>query len=454
VDLDPLSLFRDLDANDALAVAVSGGSDSLALLLLADTFVRRHRPALRLTAITVDHGLRPESAAEAAWVAGFCRERNIAHETMIWRGDKPKAGLAAAAREARYGLLADAAQRAGACVVLVGHTLDDQAETLAMRAARAEGAGLAGMARATLFDGRVWIARPLLRLRRQALRDWLAARGIEWIDDPSNDNPAYERVRVRKALTDADVERLGAEARRQALARQALAESAAAWIGRFASRPVPGLLRLDTAFPDTDGDTREAAIISLRALLATTGGTPRLPDRARVEALMRRLAGGAPMRATLSRTAVDARRAGIFIRREARDLPSVSLGAAPVLWDGRLRAFAASGPEGWHIGPLGIEGAARFPADVQGDATPALVRAARAAQPALFCGKILIGPVFPPSSAGNGVPAVPAVAPFARFLPGFDRPLAAALHRLAGAPALPAPPWPEHIDPRMNGIDA
>lgn len=447
MDLDPLSLFRDLDAGDTLAVAVSGGSDSLALLLLADAFVRRHRPALRLIAVTVDHGLRPESAAEAAWVVAFCRERGIAHETAVWQGDKPRTGLAAAAREARYRLLADAAQRAGASTILPGHTLDDQAETLAMRAARAEGVGMAGMARATLFDGRVWIVRPLLGLRRQALRDWLGQRGVEWIDDPSNDNPAYERVRVRKALTHAEVERLGTEARRQALARQALTERAAAWIGRFASRPAPGLLRLDPAFPDAGDDAHEAATLALRALLATAGGAPRLPDRASVETLLRRLADGAPMRATLSRAAVDARRAGVFLRREARNLPFVPLGAEPVLWDGRLRAAAAPGAHDLRIGPLGHEGAARFPAEAQADVPPALARAAQAAEPALFSGKTLIGPVLAPSAASDSALAAPAVAPFARFLPGFDRPLAAALHRLAGAPALPSPPWPEHIGP-------
>ncbi|MCO5158789.1 MAG: tRNA lysidine(34) synthetase TilS [Aquamicrobium sp.] len=452
MDLDPLSLFRDLDAGAVLAVAVSGGSDSLALLLLGHDFVRRHRPALRLTAVTVDHGLRPESAAEAAWVAAFCRQRGIAHETVVWQGDKPETGLAAAAREARYRLLADAAQRAGASTILAGHTLDDQAETLAMRAARAEGAGqvgagLAGMARATLFDGRVWIARPLLRTRRQALRDWLGRRGVEWIDDPSNDNPAYERVRVRKALAHAEVETLGAEARRQALARQALAERAAAWIGRFASRPAPGLLRLDPAFADDDDDAREAAILALRALLATAGGTPRLPDRARVETLLRRLADGAPMRATLSRAAVDTRRAGVFLRREARNLPFVPLGAGPVLWDGRLRATAAPGAHDLHIGPLGHDGAARFPAETQAGVPPALVRAAWAAEPALYSGRTLIGPLLAPAAAGDSVPASPTAAPFARFLTGFDRPLAAALQRLAGAPALPSPPWPEHIGP-------
>jgi len=435
VDLDPFSLFHDLDAGDALAVAVSGGSDSLALLLLAHEFLRRHRPATRLLAVTVDHGLRPASAAEAAQVAAICRRHGIAHETALWQGTKPATGLAAAAREARYRLLADAARRAGASAVLVGHTLDDQAETVAMRAARGEGAGLAGMARATLFDGRVWIVRPLLAARRHALRRWLAGRGIDWIDDPSNDDPAYERVRTRQRLGDDEIAALAAQAEAQGRRRQIMAEKAAALLERFASRPAPGLLRLDPAFLASPPDERDAAILALRALLATAGGAPRLPDAARAEALFDRLRT-TPLRATLSRAAIDAREAGIFLRREARDLPVLALDGTAAIWDGRLRIAAGSHAPGFGVRPLGHETAAR-----EADAPPALVRAALAAEPALFRGETLVGPL----PAAPGVEAARAVAPYARFLPGFDYPLAAALQRLVGAPTLPTPPWRGHI---------
>ena len=434
VDLDPLSLFRDLDAGPALAVAVSGGSDSLALMLLADEFLRRHRPQTRLLAVTVDHGLRPESTAEAARVASLCRRHGIAHETALWQGDKPATGRAAAAREARYRLLADAAQRAGASAILVGHTLDDQAETVAMRAARGEGSGLAGMARATLFDGRAWIVRPLLAARRQALRRWLGERGVDWIDDPSNDDPAYERVRTRRRLGEDEIAALAARAEAHGLVRQAMAEKAATLIDRFASRPAPGLLRLDPAFLAVSPDERDAAILALRALLATAGGTPRLPDTTRANTLFDGLANG-PLRATLSRAAIDARPAGIFLRREARGLPVVALDGATLLWDGRLRVAAGSHAGGFCIRPLGHDTAAP-----EAKAPPALVRAALAAEPGLFRDETLVGPL----PAAGDIPAAGTVAPYARFLPGFDFTLAAALHRLIGAPAPTLPPWRGH----------
>jgi tRNA(Ile)-lysidine synthase len=424
-DFDPVSLFHDLDASDALAVAVSGGSDSLALLLLADDYLRHHRPRTRLLAITVDHGLRPASAAEADEVAAFCAARGIAHETVRWQGDKPASGLAAAAREARHRLLADKATRFGAGIVLTGHTRDDQAETVAMRAARGEGSGLAGLARATLFDGRVWFARPLLCIRRQALREWLGQRGIGWIDDPSNDDPGYERVRTRRSLGENEVAALAARAQDEGRRREAMAESAAALVARFAGQPAPGLLRLDHGFFDADEAT---ATLARRALLATAGGAPRLPDEARVKALFERLQQE-PLRATLSRAVIDARRAGVFLHREARDLPSIAVTGEAQLWDGRRRIAVTSPAPGYTIRPLGPDAV-----PIAAEAPPALIRAAMAAEPGLYRGGAFV----------SALSAVPAVAPCARFLPGFDHPLAEALHRLVGAPALPRPPWRRH----------
>lgn len=468
MDLDPSPLFRDLETGERPVVAVSGGSDSLALLLLAHDYLSRHRPSARLLAVTVDHGLRPGSAAEAARVASLCRALGIAHETVAWRGEKPRTGLAAAAREARYRLLADAAARAGATLVLTGHTLDDQAETLAMRAMRGEGAGhegpgMAGMARATLFDNRVWIARPLLPLRRQALRAWLRGRGVEWIDDPSNENPAYERARVRRQLSAGESAVLAARAQERGVARLALARQAAALVARHATRAAPGLLRLERALFDAATQDREAATLALRVALAAAGGASRLPDLARVEALHDRLAQGGPLRATplratplratplratLSRAVVDARKNGVFIRREARDLPAVPLDGATILWDGRWRVTAAAEPAGLSVGPLGRAAAKALAAKSEAPhapAPPALVLAALAAQPALFAGGSLVGPPSGPDGATHGVSAIPIVAPFARFMPAFEEPLAAVFAALVGAPPPPAGPWRGHI---------
>lgn len=436
MSLDPFPLFRDIDAGRGLVAAVSGGGDSLALLLLLHDFLHRHDSAARLLAVTVDHGLRPESADEARQVASLCAARGIAHETAVWRGAKPAAGLGAAAREARYGLLADAAARVSADTILTGHTLDDQAETLAMRAARGEGAGLAGMARQTLLEGRAWIVRPLLGTRRQALRHWLAAQDVAWIDDPTNENPAFERARVRRALSETEIGELARRAQAEGVARRVLARVAASLVDRFARRPSPGLLRLDHALFGPEADPK-ASVLALRALLAAAGGTPHLPDRSRAEALHARLAAGERLRVTLSRAVVDARRDGVYLLREARDLPRVALSAGEeTIWDGRYRVAAPSRPGRWTVASPGSEKADEAGGEVAG-VPRSLVRAACAAGPVLYSAG---------EAAGLHVSAVPVVAPYARFLPGFDLDLAAALGRLVGAPALPAAPWKHHID--------
>src|SRR4051794_29062019 len=150
-------LFADWKAAPAIVLAVSGGPDSIALMWLAARWRRALARGPRLIAVTVDHGLRSEAAREARDVKRVARSLDIPHRTLRWTGTKPKTGLPAAAREARYRLLAQAARKSGATHILTAHTRDDQAETLLMRMLHGSGiAGLAGMARETEREG-VWL---------------------------------------------------------------------------------------------------------------------------------------------------------------------------------------------------------------------------------------------------------------------------------------------------------
>jgi tRNA(Ile)-lysidine synthase len=201
-DGEASALFRGLESLPGLVLAVSGGPDSTALLVLAARWAKRRKRGPKLIAVTIDHGLRPEAAREAATVKRLSRRLGVAHRTLRWGGDKPKTGLQEAARLARYRLLAQAAVRAGYEHVLTAHTLDDQAETVLFRLARGSGVfGLAGMARAAPLPagsaGAIFLVRPLLHLPKARLIATLDAAGIGYSDDPSNRDPRFTRARLR-----------------------------------------------------------------------------------------------------------------------------------------------------------------------------------------------------------------------------------------------------------------
>ncbi|AZQ66398.1 tRNA lysidine(34) synthetase TilS [Silicimonas algicola] len=182
-----------------LGVAVSGGSDSMALLNLIVAGATARDVEVR--AVTVDHGLRPEAKDEAAMVAAFCSSLGIPHDTLPWSGWDGRGNLQAMARQARYGMIREWASAGGVDLVALGHTLDDQAETVLMHLARRSGVdGLAGMAERFERDGLPYV-RPLIGQQRRNLRAYLEEHGIRWCDDPSNDDVSFERVRARRALS-------------------------------------------------------------------------------------------------------------------------------------------------------------------------------------------------------------------------------------------------------------
>jgi tRNA(Ile)-lysidine synthase len=193
-------LFADWKSAPAIVLAVSGGPDSMALMWLA----ARWRSALargpRLIAVTVDHGLRTEAAREARDVKRLARSLEVPHRTLRWTGAKPKTGLPAAARAARYRLLAQAARSNGATHILTAHTRDDQAETLLMRMLRGSGiAGLAAMTRVSEREG-LWLARPLLDVSKAQLVATLNRARINFADDPTNRDVSYTRPRLRALM--------------------------------------------------------------------------------------------------------------------------------------------------------------------------------------------------------------------------------------------------------------
>jgi len=284
-------LFADWKAAPAIVLAVSGGPDSVALMWLAARWRRTLARGPRLVAVTVDHGLRAEAKAEARDVKRLARALDLPHRTMRWTGAKPKTGLPAAARAARYRLLAQAARASGATHILTAHTRDDQAETLLMRLLRGSGiAGLAAMARQSERDG-VLLARPFLHVSKSQLIATLKKAKLGFADDPTNRDLNFTRPRIRTlmpvlAAEGGDTRNLARLASRLARANQAVevlvdgAERYLALRDREASRPQPGAGAKAFKAKIFDAKTFDARIFDAEAFVA-------MPEEIRLRLLKR-----------------------------------------------------------------------------------------------------------------------------------------------------------------------
>jgi tRNA(Ile)-lysidine synthase len=198
-------LCPDLSAEKSIAVALSGGGDSMALAWLLSRWAARYR--VRLHALTVDHGLRAEAAAEAKQAAEWVACWEVTHKILKWRGDKPKTRIQEAARKARYRLLSDYCRKNKIKYLFLAHQANDQAETILFRFAKGSGLdGLAGMAPLQEYENAVTLVRPLLDVTHESLIQTCKAARISWIEDISNVSDLYARVRIRKSM-----EVLGAE---------------------------------------------------------------------------------------------------------------------------------------------------------------------------------------------------------------------------------------------------
>ncbi len=392
----------------AVGVAVSGGGDSVALLLLVQHWAAE--AGRRVEAATVDHGLRPEAAAEAAGVARLCARLGVRHATLAWTGWDGHGNLQAAARDARRALLAGWARGRGLAAVALGHTCDDQAETFLMRLARGSGVdGLAAMAGTSRAEGVPWL-RPLLGLRRAALRAWLAEAGIGWVEDASNDDPAFARVRAREALGPLAAlglgpERLAATAARMARARVAL-EAATAALARDCAAPGPaGDLILDpgplAAAPE------ELRLRLVAAALVWASGARVRPRLATTEAAVAAVLGqGLGHGVTAHGCVLRPWRGRVAVRREpARVGAPVPVDA---IWDGRWEVRGAAG-DGLRIGALGVAGLAARP----GWRETGLAREALLATPGVWRdGRLVAAPVLETGGAVVARRVAPLPAPW------------------------------------------
>lgn len=353
------ALDRRLSRHDPapVAVALSGGGDSLALLHLAATWAAGR--GRRLLALTVDHRLHPDSGTWAAFAGAAARRLGADWRALVWDGPRPAVGLPATARQARHRLLAEAARAAGARVILLAHTADDRAEAAWMRAAGLRVGDPVPWSPSPVWpEGRgLMLLRPLLNARRAELRTWLASRGETWLEDPANADPRHPRARARAALAGAPPPSPPVERAPIDLSAVRFGAAGAAW--------------LPADFP------------ALGAALLCVAGTDRPPRGDALARLRARLDAGAPFRATLAGCRVAFDGTGLLLAREPgrHGLPDLSLPVGePVVWDGRFEVRA--GEPGWRIGPLAGRAAALQPADRQAlRRVPAL---ARPAAPVLF----------------------------------------------------------------------
>ncbi len=356
-------MLDQLAPKGRLGFAVSGGGDSMALLAMGHVWAQR--TGHDIAAVTVDHGLRPESATEAQIVAAYCASLGISHQILKTRPLGAQGNLQAEARNARYGLMSEWAQDNGVGAISLGHTMDDQAETVLLRLARGSGVdGLAAMAPVRHWLGIDWL-RPMLDLRRACLRDWLTARGIAWADDPTNDDDHYDRVKARQALSSLaplgiDAEGLTETATRLRAQRDALDTVTEKHLARTVAWGEFGQATLDiAAFEAIDPEIARRALSRLLKHISARDYPPR--HRALAQ-LMQDLHSPNFKGATLGGCIVQSNGTHRLICREPA---SVQTQRAP--WTGKAtwdRRWTITGPAGadLQIGALGAPGLAHLKA--------------------------------------------------------------------------------------------
>lgn len=343
--------FAPLLGERHAALAVSGGCDSTALMHLASRWARTNHPGLTLSVLTVDHGLRAEAAGEAEQVARWAAALGLAHHTLRWTVDaRPESGLQAKARAARYGLMASWCRQAGAGMLLTAHTLDDQAETVLMRLARTTSPESLTAIRPRGAWGELPLLRPLLATRRHALRSYLMGLGQAWIEDPSNADTRFERVRTRQALALAGTnvvtpERLAGLAAKSARAADLLECLATRWIALWLREEDAGICHLPAdRFSTLPQALAERILAKVVAHYGSGQSRPEAAELRRLAVWARATAG--PVRCTLAGAVLGKRKAGIWVTREAARIPPqpvIVTEEGKLLWDNRFLIESAPG---------------------------------------------------------------------------------------------------------------
>jgi tRNA(Ile)-lysidine synthase len=361
-----LAAVGGFEPRPLIAVATSGGPDSLALAILADRWASRKGGVA--WALIVDHGLRPESACEAKMVADWLAARQIPHVVLTWHGGKPATGIQAAARAARYRLLAEWCGERGCLHLLLAHHRDDQAETYLIRRRAGSGPyGLAAMSAVRELP-QLRLVRPLLGVAKARLVALLDAEGQEYLRDPSNRNPAFERSRLRMQTAGAIIESSAREARAMGLARLVGERDLAALLARAVALHPGGFALLDPGPVAAAGELGERALGRVAAVIG--GGDYPLRGK-RLARLRETFDDRQPRARTLGGCRFVPWRGRVFALRETvRSMPPLSLApGASALWDRRFAAtLPASAREPVTVGQLGTAGVAELPRDtVAGD---------------------------------------------------------------------------------------
>ncbi|SMO93595.1 tRNA lysidine(34) synthetase TilS [Ruegeria faecimaris] len=365
-----------------LGVAVSGGGDSVALLSLLKHIAQEEQ--VELFVATVNHNLRPEAVAEADWVAQLAQGLGLPHETLHWQGWDQTGNLQDRARQARYQLLSDWARDKQIGAIALGHTADDQAETMLMRLARAAGVtGLSGMPAMRNYQG-IMLLRPMLGVTRQQLRDYLAKIGADWIEDPSNHDRRFDRIKARDALTGLSEIGISAHSLSRVAENLAQAREALEQITQDSARQVlsvdGGDICVDRAqFSTLPAEIRRRLLTGCVRWIAGRGYPPR--QAATDRALLAIDQGEA---ATIGGCLLIPKADKMWICRELNAVESAP-GAPGQIWDGRWILSGPAIPDA-QVHPLGAAGLKAVP-DWRALGKP---RAALLASPSVWSGEVLV----------------------------------------------------------------